>query len=137
MLVICNTYCFSTATTVARTRLSFTLCVHCRLSFRLPFIQVQQYCYTEKHIMYTNNNSYYLTNLKPKFSALWIYSVITNIYKPSTTALVHIVCATNKSQDIQTHFWHYTTSVFLCNYHNQKCQKTSRALDKHQNKKSY
>jgi hypothetical protein len=28
-LTICNTYCFSTATVVTRTRLSVTLCVHC------------------------------------------------------------------------------------------------------------
>jgi hypothetical protein len=43
--------------------------------------------------MYTNNHSYYLINLKPKFLTLWIYSVITNIYKPSTTVLVYTVRA--------------------------------------------
>jgi len=35
MRIICNIYSFSTATMVARTRLSVTLYVHCMLSFRL------------------------------------------------------------------------------------------------------
>jgi hypothetical protein len=35
---ICNTYCFSTATVVARTRLNVTLCVHCLSFLVLKFL---------------------------------------------------------------------------------------------------
>jgi hypothetical protein len=37
-LTVCNTYCFSTATTVARTRLDVTLYVHCLSRFETMYI---------------------------------------------------------------------------------------------------
>jgi len=37
-LTICNTYCFSTATIVARTRLDVTLYVHCLSCFKSVYI---------------------------------------------------------------------------------------------------
>ena len=44
---------------------------------------------------------------------LWTYSVITNKPKTSTTPLVHIVCATNKSKYIHTHFWLILLPLFF------------------------
>ena len=63
-LRICNSYCFSTATMVARTRLSVTLCVYC-LSFRYKktahvwkHSTVQAYIHTHTHTHTQNTHTY-------------------------------------------------------------------------------
>ena len=108
---------FSTSPTVARTcRSVSTLLVKFYISFSSALTILLHW---NKYNLYQGTTNFlWHQSLAHKFKAknilpLWIYSVITNKLKPSTTALVHIVCASNISSDIHKHFWHNTTSTYF------------------------
>ena len=83
----CNTYCFSTATIVARTRLNLTLCVHCLSYFyRLCIEQdrdMEQCCHRVKLMLTVNtdmNTNYINFECNLKFS-LCDVEIRTNFIK--------------------------------------------------------
>jgi hypothetical protein len=77
----------------AWTPLTVTLYVHCLSSldyrsFRFNSIIIL------KQTIHTTDTRNWITNVKPKFLPLWIYTVINNKLKTFTCSAVLIVCAT-------------------------------------------